>query len=163
MPEEKLLLTPRDRDVLQVLHAVRKGHLTPRQGAAQRKLTERWIREWAGRVEEKGDKALIPGLRGQPSQRRIAAKVEKRGVAIMAREYADFGPTLASEYLSQHHQITASRETVRQGRIGAGVWRRQRQRLEEVPVGRRRRNGFGEMVPWDTSDHDWLEGRGERL
>ncbi len=64
MPEEKLLLTQRDRDVLKVLHAVRKGHLTPRQGAAQRKLTERWIRELAGRVEEKGDKAVIHGLRG---------------------------------------------------------------------------------------------------
>jgi hypothetical protein len=25
---------------------------------------------------------------------------------------------------------------------------------------RPRRSGFGELVQWDTSDHDWLEGRG---
>jgi hypothetical protein len=25
---------------------------------------------------------------------------------------------------------------------------------------RPRRSGFGELVQWDTSEHDWLEGRG---
>ena len=28
---------------------------------------------------------------------------------------------------------------------------------------RPRRSGFGELVQWDTSEHDWLEGRGEKL
>jgi len=32
-----------------------------------------------------------------------------------------------------------------------------------VHVWRPRRSCFGELVQWDTSDHDWLEGRGERL
>jgi hypothetical protein len=30
-------------------------------------------------------------------------------------------------------------------------------------VWRERRARFGELVQWDTSDHDWLQGRGERL
>ena len=34
---------------------------------------------------------------------------------------------------------------------------------EEVHVWRPRRSRFGELVQWDTSDHDWLEGRGEKL
>jgi len=33
---------------------------------------------------------------------------------IMAREYVDFGPTLASEYLAREHKIEVSRETARQ-------------------------------------------------
>src|SRR6202049_3445791 len=28
---------------------------------------------------------------------------------------------------------------------------------------RPRKDRFGELVQWDTSDHEWLEGRGERL
>src|SRR5947208_5780307 len=28
---------------------------------------------------------------------------------------------------------------------------------------RPRRSRFGELVQWDTSDHNWLEGRGEKI
>ena len=35
----------------------------------------------------------------------------------------------------------------------------QGQTLRFIPW-RPRRSGFGELVQWDTSDHDWLEGRG---
>jgi len=32
-----------------------------------------------------------------------------------------------------------------------------------VHVWRPRRSRYGELVQWDTSEHDWLEGRGEKL
>ena len=163
MPEEKLLLTRQDRDRLKVLHEVRKGHLRQREAAEQLKVTERWIRELVGRVKEEGDKAVIHGLCGQPSKRKIAEKIEQRAVEIIGRRYEDFGPTLASEYLTREHHITASRETVRQWMMRAGLWKRRRQRLQEVHVWRRRRSCFGELVQWDTSEHDWLEGRGEKI
>ena len=75
----------------------------------------------------------------------------------------DFGPTLASEYLARDHQIAVSRETVRQWMLRAGLWKRRKQLIEQVHVWRPRRSCFGELVQWDTSDHDWLEGRGERI
>src|SRR6267378_3482123 len=163
MEEETLLLTQRDRDFLKVLHEVRRGHITQREGAEQLKRTDRWIRKLVARIQDKGDRAIIHGLRGQPSTHKIAEKIEKKAVTIIEREYADFGPTLASEYLARDHQITASRETVRQWMLRAGVWKRRKQRLEQVHVWRARRSRCGELVQWDTSDHDWLEGRGERL
>jgi hypothetical protein len=163
MQEETLLLTQDDRDRLKVLHEVRKGHITQLEAAGQLKLTARWIRELVERIGEKGDKAVIHGLRGVESKRKIAGKIEKRAMEIVGREYADFGPTLASEYLARDHQITASRETVRQWMVRAGIWKRRKQRIEEVHVWRTRRSCFGELVQWDTSDHDWLEGRGARL
>jgi len=43
------------------------------------------------------------------------------------------------------------------------VWKRKRRRVEEVHVWRARRACWGELVQWDSSDHDWLEGRGPRL
>ena len=163
MQEETLLLTQNDRDRLKVLHEVRKGHITQRQAAEQLKLTDRWIRELVERIAEKGDKAVMHGLRGARSKRKIAEKIEKQAMEIVGREYADFGPTLASEYLERDHQITASRETVRHWMLRAGIWKKRKQRLEEVHVWRTRRSCFGELVQWDTSDHDWLEGRGARL
>jgi hypothetical protein len=45
----------------------------------------------------------------------------------------------------------------------AGIWRSRRQRIEEVHLRRQRRSCFGELLQWDMSDHDWLEGRGERI
>ena len=163
MQEETLLLTQRDRDVLKVLHEVRRGHITQREAAERLHWTDRWIRKLVGRIEAKGDRAIIHGLRGQASTHRIEEKIEKRAITIIQREYADFGPTLANEYLARDHQIVVSRETVRQWMLRAGLWKRRKQRIEEVHVWRPRRSCFGELVQWDTSDHDWLEGRGERI
>ena len=163
MEEEALLLTQRDRDALKVLHEVQRGQITQRQGAEQLKRTTRWIRELIGRIEAEGDRAVIHGARGRPSTHRIAEKIENRAILIIHREYADFGPTLASEYLRRDHQIAVSRETVRKWMLGAGIWKRRKQRMEEVHVWRPRRSCCGELVQWDTSDHDWLEGRGERI
>ena len=163
MQEENLLLNKRDRDRLKVLHEVRKGHITQRQAAGQLKVSERWIRELVKRIRDQGDKAVIHRLRGQPSKRRISAQVEKQAVEIIAREYVGFGPTLAAEYLARDHGIAVSRETARQWMIRGGIWKKRRQRIEQVHLWRQRRSCFGELVQWDTSDHDWLEGRGERM
>jgi hypothetical protein len=35
--------------------------------------------------------------------------------------------------------------------------------VTEVHQWRERRERFGELVQWDTSTHEWLEGRGERI
>ena len=163
MEEEKLLLTQRDRDRLKVLHEVRKGQLTQRQASAQLKLSDRWIRKLLLRMKERGDRAVVHGLRGRSSTRRISDKVEKRAVELVRREYTDFGPTLASEYLEQHHGITVSRETLRKWMLRAGLWKRRKQRLQEIHVWRKRRSYFGELVQWDTSEHNWLEGRGPKI
>ena len=35
--------------------------------------------------------------------------------------------------------------------------------VDKIHQWRPRRSRFGELVQWDTSDHDWLEGRGEEM
>ncbi len=46
----------------------------------------------------------------------------------------------------------------------AGLWHPKPQKSRRSPPsGGSDGSCFGEMVQWDTSDHDWLEGRGERL
>ena len=47
--------------------------------------------------------------------------------------------------------------------IQAKLWRARQQRVEKIHEWRPRRSRFGELVQWDTSDHEWLEGRGEEI
>jgi hypothetical protein len=77
--------------------------------------------------------------------------------------YRGFGPTLASEYLAKKHGIEVSRETLRQWMIRAKLWRARKQHIEKIHEWRPRRSRFGELVQWDTSEHDWLEGRGDEI
>ena len=56
-----------------------------------------------------------------------------------------------------------SRETVRQWMIEAQLWRVRKQHVEKVHEWRPRRSRFGELVQWDSSEHDWLEGRGDEM
>lgn len=83
---------------------------------------------------------------------------------ILSQEmYRDFGPTLASEYLAEKHGLEIGREALRQLTIAAVLWRGRKPGIESVHQWRPRRSCRGELVQWDASEHDWLEGRGEKL
>jgi hypothetical protein len=47
--------------------------------------------------------------------------------------------------------------------IRGKLWRGKKEKVKQVHAWRPRRTRFGELVQWDTSEHDWLEGRGEPL
>jgi hypothetical protein len=43
---------------------------------------------------------------------------------------------------------------------GGKLWRAKNEKVQRIHVWRPRRDRRGELVQWDTSEHDWLEGRG---
>jgi hypothetical protein len=162
--QERLELGQKERDRLKVLHEVEAGHLTQQQGAGQIKMSERGFRKLLARYRKKGDAGVVHGLRGRKSNRGLDGKIGQKAVKLVKGEYSDFGPTLASEYLSKEHQIDISRETLRQLLIRAGLWEAKRRKVKQVHVWRQRRSCRGELVQWDTSVHAWLEERGpERM
>ena len=157
-------MTQKDRDRLVVLRKAQKKLITQAQAAAELGVSVRQVRRQLGALKARGDKAVIHGLRGRPSKRKISE--EKRGqiVSILSQDiYHGFGPTLASEYLRDRHEVSIGREALRQIMVGAGLWRTRRKKAEAAHEWRPRRSCRGEMVQWDTSEHDWLEGRGEKL
>ena len=158
-----LLLTGQDRDRLKVLHEVRKGHITQRQGAAEMGLSVRWVKKLLQRMRGQGDRAVMHGLRGRPSNRKLAPELVERATALIRERYRDYGPTQAAEILAEDHGIVVSRETLRQWMIGSRLWRSKKAKVERVHGWRARRQRRGELVQWDTSEHDWLEGRGPKL
>ena len=161
--EELLLMSQRERDRLKVFQETSKRQITQKQAAEQMGVTPRWVRKLLARMRTEGDRAVIHRLRGRRSNRKIPEANRERAVELIEKEYRDFGPTLASEYLSERHGIGVSRETLRGWMIAAQLWKARRQRVERVHVWRPRRAQIGELVQWDTSEHDWLEGRGEKL
>ena len=65
--------------------------------------------------------------------------------------------------LYHRHDIQIGREALRQIMITGGLWRARRQKVDAVHQWRERRTCRGELIQWDTSTHDWLEGRGEKI
>ena len=146
------------------LKKAKKRLITQRQAAEELELSVRQVQRLLEGLKQRGDKAIVHGLRGQPSNRRIAERIEQEAVKILsAPVYAGFGPTLAAEYLEKKHGIEVSKETVRRWMMGAKLWCGKRAQVKAVHTWRPRRSRLGELVQWDTSEHDWLEGRGEKL
>jgi len=157
-------MTQADRDRLVALKKAKKKLITQREAAEELGLSVRHVKRLIYALKKHGDRAVVHGLRGRPSNRKIEASVEREAVQILAAPvYQGFGPTLAAEYLGKKHGMAASKETVRQWMMRAKLWRGKRARAKDIHMWRPRRSRFGELVQWDTSEHDWLEGRGERL
>jgi transposase len=112
METERIALSQRERDRLRVLHEVKQKHLLQVAAAARLKVSDRQVRRMLLRIRERGDAALIPGLRGRPSNRGLAARLELNILRRVRQRYADFGPTLAAEHLAQEG-LPVSRETLR--------------------------------------------------
>jgi len=157
-------MTQAERDRLVTLKKAKKKLITQREAAEELGVSTRHVKRLLRALKKRGDQAVIHGLRGKPSNRRIPGAKEKEAVRTLSAEvYEDFGPTLAADHLRKKHGIEASKETVRQWMIRGKLWRAKAERVKKVHAWRPRRSRFGELVQWDTSEHDWLEGRGELL
>ena len=157
-------MTQADRDRLVTLKKAKKKLITQREAAEELGVSTRHVKRLLHALKKRGDKAVIHGLRGKPSNRRLPEATEKEAVKTLSAEvYEDFGPTLAADYLRKKHGIDASKETVRQWMIRGKLWSAKKEKLKKVHAWRPRRSRLGELMQWDTSEHNWLEGRGERL
>jgi len=150
-----------ERDWLEWLKRVQDGVVTQQHAAAKMGVSDRWVRKLLVRLKTDGDAVVVHGLRGRSSNRRIDEQTRARVMELLKQpEWHDFGPTFASEQLAKRHDIEVSKETVRGWMIAAGIWKAAYRKLGEKHFWRPRRSGYGELVQWDTSTHDWLEGRG---
>jgi len=152
-------MSRKERDRLKVVAAL--GERRPRQAAAARRLalSVRQVRRILARYRREGDAGLVHRARGRPSNRRLPEGLRRRVMAQVARQYGDFGPTLAAEKLSERDGLPVSRETLRGWMMAEGLWKPRRP-ARQVHLWRPRRSSFGELVQMDTSEHAWFEGRG---
>src|ERR1700680_3895203 len=159
METERIALSQRERDRLRVLHEVKRKQLTQSEAARRLKISDRQIRRLLVGLQQRGDRAVVHGLRGRASNRKIGPRWELKIMSRVRQRYADFGPTLAAEHLSQEG-LSVSRETLRKWMVQANLWRPRSQRVKTIHVWRERRACFGELVMQDSSPFRWLEERG---
>ena len=124
-------MTQRQRDRLVVLKKAQKRLISQKQAAEEAEVSDRQIRRLLDKLKQSGDQAVIHGLQGRPSNRKLSEEIGEQAIRILSQEvYRGFGPTLASEYLAKRHQLRIGREALRQMMMAAGLWRGRRQKVD---------------------------------
>jgi len=96
-----------------IIHNVLNKKLKQVDASGILDLSDREIRRIVKRVRREGGRGIIHKGRGKESNRMIPKKIKKRIIDLYKQKYNDFGPTLASEKLSEIDKITISDETLR--------------------------------------------------
>ena len=157
-------MTQKECDRLVALKKAKKKLITQKQAAAEMGVSERQVRRMLRSLKRRGDQAVVHAARDRRSNRRITDETREEAIGLLRRDdYRGFGLTLAAEYLTKKHEVAVSRETLRGWMMVAKLWRAKPKRVEKLHTWRPRRGRWGELVQWDTSEHDWLEGRGPKL
>ena len=147
---------------MKVVRDILAGRRTQGGEAQRLKITTRCIRYWMESFEASGAEGLVHGNRGKESPRRIPKKERVQIASLIRKNYADFGPTFASEKLSELHGIMRDPKTIRSIMVEEKIWVPGSKRGRTMVVHRtwrERRSRRGELVQFDGSYHDWFEGR----
>jgi len=159
---ETIEMSTRERKRMALMTRLAEGLLKLREAAEMMRVSYRQAKRIRRRYLQEGDAGIVHRGRGRISNRRRPENERKRAIALYRKEYAGFGPLLASEHLATDHGIVVDHETLRQWLLGAGVWQSHRKR-EVHRAARERRPRRGDLVQIDGSEHDWFEGRGPRV
>ena len=162
MTERTYTMSKKELDRVMVIRQVVEKRLKQGRAARQLGITARQVRRLVKRYREEGEVGLISSRRGQPSNNRLKGSTKQRIIKLVYEHYSDFGPTLACEKLIERHELTVSRETLRQWMATEGLWVPKNPKQIPVFQMRERRARQGELVQIDGSPHDWFEGRSER-
>lgn len=158
-----LMITPEEIQRYQVIRKIFDKDINQQEAAEYLNLSDRQIRRIVRRVRKDGERGVMHRLRGARGCRRLDGSLKDRILELYRNQYADFGPTLASEKLLERDKINVCDETLRLWLIRAGLWRVRQHKKPKERTWRARKEHLGEMVQMDGSHHDWLEGRGPKL
>lgn len=158
-----LMMSREEVQRYQVIRKVLDKIINQQEAAEYLRRSDRQVRRIVRRVREEGEPGVIHKLRGKAGCRRIKANIRERILGIYRRQYADFGPLLASEKMQERDGVKVNDETLRLWLIQEGLRQVTRHRKPKERSWRARKERLGEMVQMDGSQHDWLEGRGPRL
>jgi len=145
-----------------VIARVCKKELKQTKAAQMLNMSCRQVKRLCRHYRAQGAPGLISKRRGRVSNNRLSEASQQQILALAKVHYADFGPTFMAEKLLETHKINISKERLRQLLIAEGLWKAKRGKEKRVHQQRERRASFGELVQIDGSQHDWLEGRGEK-
>jgi hypothetical protein len=155
-----LTMSDKERRRIGIMASVKAGELSLVEASVVLGLCYRQARRVWRRYRDRGDAGLVHRLRGEPGKRRKPPELRAKILARYEERYADFGPTLAAEYLKEE-KLLVDHETLRRWLLAENK-RTVRPRRQRHRQWRERKPCFGAMVQLDGSHHDWFEGRREK-
>lgn len=157
--EARLNMGMGERDKLHAIRNVLEGRITRAEAAKILHRSERHMRRLCVRVRKNGDRGIVHGLRGRPSNNRLDEELLGQALSALHNPmWKGFGPTFARQKLDELHGIMLGAETVRGLMILTNLWEARR-RGATHRAWRERRACVGMLVQLDGSPHDWFEGR----
>ena len=153
------LMSNKELTRLDIIQKVSERRLTQVQAAKLLKLSTRQVKRLVVAYRQLGADGLISKRRGIRSNRGHTESFKDSVMVYVKKEYADFGPTFASEKLHERQQLRVNKETLRQWMMEAGLWKGKRRKEVVIHQQRTRRSCLGELIQIDGSPHDWFEGR----
>ncbi len=155
-----MLITMSEKDIhrFKVLTDVREKRLRQVDAAIILNLSARHIRRLVNKLVSLDAQSLTHVARGRPSNRRYSEHFRIEILKLIREHYSDFSPTFALEKLTERHNLSVSKETLRQWMIADNLWIPHSQRKPRVYQPRYRRDCLGELI----QIHDWFEGRSDK-
>ena len=160
--DKLLTMSKKELTRLEIMQRIEEKGMKQKEAAAILKVTERHMRRMLKAYRQIGAEGMVSKRRGKPSNNRMKEEVKQQAIDLIYSNYADFGPTLAHEKLTEQHGLKLSRETVRQLMIREGLWKTKKSKKLVVHQMRERRACYGELVQVDGSPHAWFEERGDK-
>jgi transposase len=144
---------------LEVIQKTELNIIKRHEAAKQLGISVRQVIRLVKVYRKLGAEGLVSKQRGKPSNHQHHPDTKAQIMQHVKKSYADFGPTLAAEKLSERHQLSVNRETLRQWMIADGLWKGKRRKSVVTHQQRTRRACLGELVQIDGSPHAWFEDR----
>jgi Trp operon repressor len=157
------MMTRQEIQRYQIIRKVLDREISQREASEVLRLSDRQIRRIVKRVRTEGESGIVHRLRGKEGNRSIKEFLKHKILKAYLSCYEGFGPTLASEKLSERDGLKGCDETLRLWLIEEALWQAKPRRVRKSLSWRERKHNLGEMVQTDGSHHDWLEGRGPKL
>lgn len=149
-----ITMSQRELDRLEAVQKIPDRRLTVIQATALLDLSRSQIYRLLQAYDKFGSSGLVSGRRGRPSNRRYTEDFRNTVLDLVRAYYRDFGSTLACEKLAERHQLSVSKETLRQWMTAAGLWTSRSECKRQLHQPRGRRDCFGELSQTLTLRYD---------
>jgi len=104
-----VLMSKRELNRVEVLARLSEGRLDASSAAQLMRVGERQVYRLLKAFKNGGAASLAHRHRGRRSNNRISLAIKEEALALIRKNYADFGPTLAGEQLAERHGIKGQR------------------------------------------------------
>jgi transposase len=160
MAERRWVMTGKEINRCCVIREAIEGGLTVKEAAIVLLLSERQVYRLKKKVRDGGPVDIIHGNRGRSPSTAKSPTFRERIRALYQDKYGGFNVSHFTEKLAEEG-IEVSRETVRKELMSCGLITKvkkpkHRQRRERMPK-------EGMLLQMDTSEHNWLMGRGPHM